>query len=61
MQVKYKFYVLWVNFFSLKLVGIAFISSLYDSITSSQIIAESSIMPATYFPFSQVDVAGFQI
>ena len=36
-------------------------SSLYDSITSSHIIAESSIILAKYFPLSQLHVAGFQI
>ena len=46
--------------FSLKFVGIVFISSLYDSITSWQIIAESSIILAKYFPFSQLHVAGLQ-
>ena len=36
-------------------------SSLYDSITSSHIIAESSIILAKYFPLSQLHVVGFQI
>ena len=43
-------------FFSLK-----FISSSYESITSSHVITESSIILAKYFPFSQLHVAGFQI
>ena len=33
---------------------------LFDSITSSHIIAESSLIHAKYFPFSQLHVAGFQ-
>ena len=56
-----KFYVLQITFFLLKLVGILLISSLYDSTTSSQIIAESSIILEKYLPFSQLHVAGFQI
>ena len=36
-----------------------FISSSYDSITSSQIVTESSIIHAKYFPFSQLHVAEF--
>ena len=47
-------------FFSLKFVGIVFVSSSYDSITSSYVIAELSIIRAKYFPFSQLHVAGFQ-
>ena len=47
-----KICVLQVTFFSLKFVGIVFVSSLYDFITSSQIIVESSIILAKYFPFS---------
>ena len=35
-------------------------SSSYDFITSSQIITESSIILAKYFPFQQIHVAGFQ-
>ena len=46
--------------FLMKFVGIVFISSSYDFITSSQIIAESSIILAKYFPFSQLHVTGFQ-
>ena len=46
--------------FLMKFVGIVFISSSYDFITSSQIIAESSIILAKYFPFLQLHVAGFQ-
>ena len=42
-------------FFSLK-----FVSSSYDSIISSHIIAESSIILAKYFPFSQLHVAVYQ-
>ena len=61
MQVKYKnFCVLQVAFFfSLRSVGIVFVFS-HDPITLSQIIVESSIILAKYFPFSQLHVAGFQ-
>ena len=56
----YRFCALQVIFFSLKFVEIVFISSSYDSITLSQIIAESSAILAECFPFSQLQVAGFQ-
>ena len=46
--------------FSLKFVGIVFISSLYDSIISSHVISESSIIPAKYFTFLQIHALGFQ-
>ena len=52
-----KFCVLQVAFFSLKFLGTVFVSP----IISSQVIAESSIILANYFPFSQLHVAGFQI
>ena len=55
----YQLWVLKVIFFSLKFVGIVFISSLYDFVTSSQIIADSPIILAKYFLFSQIHVAGF--
>ena len=48
-------------FFSLKFVGTVFVSLSYDCITSSRIIAESSITLPKYFPFSQPHVEGFQI
>ena len=64
MQVKYRNFALFhVVFFSLKFVlsyDLASASSLYDSITSSHIIAESSIILAKYFPLPQLHVAGFQ-
>ena len=60
MKVKDNFFALQVAFFSLKFVGIVFISSSRDSITSTQIIAESSTILAKYFPFLQMHVAGFQ-
>ena len=49
-------------------VGIVFVSSLLScglnfastSITLSQIIAESFIILAKYFPFPQLQAAGFQ-
>ena len=47
-------------FFSLKFVGTVFISSPYDSITSSHVITESSIILAKYLSFSQLLVAGLQ-
>ena len=49
-----RFTVLQVTFFSLKFVGIVFISSSYDFITLSQIIVESSIILSKYFPFLQI-------
>ena len=63
---------LQVAFFPLKFVGIDFISLSFDlasfldvastsaTITSSQIIAESSITLVKYFPFSQLYVSEFQ-
>ena len=45
--------------FLLKFVGIVFVSSSYDSITTSHVIAELSIILAKYFLFSQLYVAGF--
>ena len=54
------FCVLQVTFFSLKFVKIFFIFSSYDFITSSQMIAESSMILAKYFPFSQIHLLGFQ-
>ena len=52
-----KFCLLQVIFFSLKFVGIVFVSS----VISSQAITESLIIIAKYFPFLQLHVAGFQI
>ena len=52
--------------FSIKVVETVFIFLLFDlalhlhQITSSKIIVESSILPAIYFPFLQLHVAGFQ-
>ena len=50
-------------FFSLKFVGIVFVSSSWDlaSHHSSHVIAESSIILAKYLPFLQLHVSGFQI
>ena len=57
MQVKYRNLVFYkLHSFSLELV-----SSSYDSIISSHVITESSIILAKYFPFSQLHVEGFQI
>ena len=47
----YEFYALQVIFFSLKFVRIVFISSLYNSITLSQIIPKSSINLLNIFHF----------
>ena len=59
---KFVFYKLYV--FSLKFVGIVFVSSLFDSacasIIPSHVITESSIMLTNYFSFSQLHVARFQ-
>ena len=46
---------LQADFFLLKFVSLS-----YESTTSSHIIAESFIILAKYFPFSQIHVAGFQ-
>ena len=61
-QVKYRNFAFYRFFFCflLKLVGIAFVSSSYDSVNSSHVFTESSIMLAKYFPFSQLHVAGFE-
>ena len=71
MKRQVKFCILQVIFFSLKFAGTGFASSSFDlallfdlasaSIISSHIIAESSIVLAKYFPFSQLQVEGFQI
>ena len=53
MQVKYRKFVFYKLYF-------VFDSSLFDSIISSNVITESSIILAKYFPFSQLQVAGFQ-
>ena len=55
MKRKKKFCVLQVAFFSLK-----FVSSSYDSITSSHLIAELPIILAKYFLFSQLHAEEFQ-
>ena len=47
MQVKYRDFTVFVFF-------------IYDSIISSHIIAESSVVLAKYFPFSQLHVAEFE-
>ena len=52
---KKKICVLQVAFFSLK-----FVSSSYDSITSSHLIAELPIILAQYFLFSQLHAEEFQ-
>ena len=61
MQVKYRHSVFYRLYFLLKFVGIAFVSLSYDSIISSHIIAELSIILAKYLPFLQLHVEGFQI
>ena len=62
MQVKYRNFAFdSLLLFSLKFVGIVFISSSYNSITSPQIIVKLSIILAKYFKFSQIHVAGFQV
>ena len=47
-------------FFSLKFVGVAFVSLSDGSIISSHGIGELSIILAKYFPFSKLHVAEFQ-
>ena len=51
--------VLQVLYFLLKFLGKVFISSSYDFINSSQIIAESSIILPNFFSFSQIHVLRF--
>ena len=53
----YKLYFFIKIFFSLSSFEHSFA---YDPITSSQVIAESSITFAKFSPFSQLNVAGFQ-
>ena len=55
MQVKYRNFAFYRLLFLLK-----FVPSLHDSIISSHIIAELSIILAKYFAFSKLHVAGFQ-
>ena len=61
----YKFCVLQIIFFSLRFVGIVFVSSSFDlgftSIISSHVITELSIIIAKYFPILQLHGEGFQI
>ena len=57
-QVKYRFFLFCsLLFFSLKFVETAFVVSL----TSPHVITESSIVFPNYLPFSQLNVAEFQI
>ena len=60
---KIVFYKLYI-FFSLKFVGIVFVSSLFDSacasIIPSHVTTESSVMLANYFSFLKLHVATFQ-
>ena len=62
---KYRNFVFCRQLFSLQFVVRVFVSPLYDltseSIISSHIITESSIVFAKYLPFVQLHVAGFQI
>ena len=53
MQAKYRKFVFY------RLL-VKFVSFPYDTIISSHIIAELSIILAKYFPFLQLHVAGFQ-
>ena len=46
--------------FFLKICWNSFYFSIYGSINSSQVITESSMILAKYFPFSQLDVTGSQ-
>ena len=61
MSAKYKNFAFYRLLFSLKFVGFVFASSSYDSIISSRVIAESSIIFAKYFPFSQLHIEGFKV
>ena len=62
MQVKYRSVVFcFAGYFSFKFAEIAFVSLMYDSVPSSHVIAELSIIRAKYLLFSQLHVAGLQI
>ena len=65
MQVKYRNFMFYRLFFSLKFVGAVFVFESYKlasaSIISSHVIAESSIVLPKYIPLLQLHVAGFQI
>ena len=50
-------FILQVAFYSLKFVGIVFVSSLYDPITLSHVIAKSSLL----ISISQLHIEGSQI
>ena len=60
-----KFCVSHVAFFTLKFIGIVFLSSSNElvsaSIILSHIITEFSVILTKYLTFSQLHVAGFQI
>ena len=63
MQAKYRNFVFYKWLFSLKFVSVSLsfeLASSSTAIISSHIIAESSIIRAKDFPFSQLHVAGFQ-
>ena len=67
-QIRHRHFVFYkLFFFSLKFFGAVFASELClvfgttSSIISSCVITESKIIPAKYFSFSQLHVAGFQI
>ena len=63
----YNFFVFQVTFVSLKFARILFVRTVFvtfvivSSITSSCIIAESSVILSKYSPFSKVHVEGFQV
>ena len=60
-EVKVDFFCFTGCNFLLKFVGTVSVSSSYDSIISSHVITESSIILAKYFLFSQLCVVEFQI
>ena len=60
MQAKYRNFVYFRLLFLSKFGGTVFVSSSYDSINLSHVIAESSKARAKYFPSSQLHVEGFQ-
>ena len=59
MQVKYRNFAFYRLFSLLEFVGIVFVSSLYDSFTSSHVIAKLSIILAKHSLFLKLHVARF--
>ena len=61
MQAKYRNLCVTGSCFPLKIVGTIFVFLLYDSVISSHVITESSIIFAKYLPLSQLHEERFQM